>query len=146
MWFNYILFLVLVKVTFKEYFHLYTMYKIMEGFVSFPTPVFLFGTAFFSWRFCLVAVNSMKCLHLCVLYAVLLQNLQNFFQCIFVWLFASICHINLRCNQIIGRCKIENSLLWNCLNCDWWKFLMFLTFKHPPPPGSPLSIYSLSFL
>jgi hypothetical protein len=44
---NYILFLVLVQqITYKNYIQLPRMSKIMEGRVTFPTPVFLCGTAF----------------------------------------------------------------------------------------------------
>ena len=115
---NYIFFLVLLQqITYKKYILLPRMSEIMEDRVAFPTPVFVCGTAFISWRFCLVAVNCRKCLLLYEIYVFLLQNIRNIIHCIFVWDLVSICHISHRCNQIIGLCKTEKCLLWNCLNC-----------------------------
>jgi len=45
------------------------------------------------------------------IYVVLFQILQIISQFLFVWVFASISHINIRCNQIFVFCKTENSLL-----------------------------------
>jgi len=57
-------------------------------------------------------------LQLVDIYVVLFQIFQNIIHRLFVWVFASKSHINISCNQKIGVCKIENFVLWNCLNCD----------------------------
>jgi len=99
---NYTQFLVLVQhFAYKEYIQLFKMSTVAEGCVPILTPMALFGTSSFCWRFSILAVICLEFHHLADIYVVLLQHLLHFLHCIFVRMWGAVRHINMYCKQII---------------------------------------------
>jgi len=104
----------------------------------------LWGSSSCCWRFRLLAVICSQFHHLADIYVVVLQFLQHFLHCRFVRVFASKRNINIRCNQIIGCCKICILFTCNWIKCDLDKIHKFVPSSHSPQnPAFPFQYISL---
>ena len=106
------------------------IFENLESCVPSPTPMSLCATSPCCWVFRLLTMISSQFHQLADIYVVVLQFLQHFLHCRFVRVFASKRHINIRCKQIIGCCKICISFTCNWIKCDLDKIHKSLPSSH----------------
>ena len=70
------------------------MFKMAEGGFAFPKLMSVSGNSFFGWRFCILALFCLEFHQLPNMYIFVLQILQHFLHCGFLYVIASMCHLD----------------------------------------------------